>query len=53
MIKLEEYDNLISAMGALFYVSKKMTGVVPCVFAVWKEIAIERRAGRIHEMLSN
>ena len=51
MIKLEEYDNLISAMGALFYVSKKMTGVVPCVFSVWKEIAIERRAGRIHEML--
>jgi len=52
MVKLEEYDNLISAMAALFYLSKKMTGIVPCSFAAWKEMAAERRAGRIHEMLS-
>lgn len=25
MEKLEEFDNLINAMGALFYVSKRMT----------------------------
>ena len=32
MESLAEYDNLIKAMGALFYTSKRMTNVVPCVF---------------------
>jgi hypothetical protein len=52
MVKLEEYDNLICAMAALFYLSKRMTGVVLCAFAAWKVMAAEKRAGRIHEMLS-
>jgi|LauGreDrversion4_2_1035121.scaffolds.fasta_scaffold1066759_1 hypothetical protein len=50
--RLEKYDNLIAAMAALFYLSKKMTGVVPCSFAAWREITNEKRAERIHEMLS-
>lgn len=32
MNELSEYDNLIKAMGALFYTSKKMEEVIPCVF---------------------
>lgn len=32
MNELSEYDNLIKAMGALFYTSKKMGEVIPCVF---------------------
>ena len=30
--ELAEYDNLIKAMGAFFYTSKKMSDVVPVVF---------------------
>ena len=32
MKELAEYENLIRAMGALFYTSKSMQNVVPCVF---------------------
>jgi hypothetical protein len=32
MKKLADYDNLIAAMGALFYTSKRMGDTVPCVF---------------------
>lgn len=32
MDELSEYDNLIKAMGALFYTSKRMQDVIPCVF---------------------
>lgn len=32
MEELQEYDNLIRAMGALFYTSKRMGEVMPCVF---------------------
>ena len=32
MQELSEYDNLIKAMGALFYTSKRMGNVVPCIF---------------------
>jgi hypothetical protein len=32
MEELTEYDNLIRAMGALFYTSKQMTDTVPCIF---------------------
>ena len=53
MVKLEEYDNLINAMGALFYVSKQMVNKVPCAFEAWKEFAFEKRASKIHDMLSS
>lgn len=52
MHKLEDYDTLINAMGALFYVSKRMVSQIPCCFEAWKDFAFERRAGKIHEMLS-
>ena len=32
MLKLEEFENLINAMGALFYASKRMTSQIPCCF---------------------
>ena len=32
MAKLENFENLINAMGALFYASKRMQAQVPCVF---------------------
>ena len=32
MENLVEYDNLIKAMGSLFYVSKRISDTVPCVF---------------------
>ena len=53
MNELSEYDNLIRAMGALFYTSKKMSEVVPCVFQNWKEFAFESKAKKIHQFLSN
>jgi hypothetical protein len=53
MNELSEYDNLIKAMGALFYTSKKMGEVIPCVFQSWKEFAFESRAKKIHNFLSN
>jgi hypothetical protein len=53
MNELSEYDNLIKAMGALFYTSKKMREVIPCVFQSWKEFAFESRAKKIHNFLSN
>jgi hypothetical protein len=40
-------------MGALFYTSKKMGEVIPCVFQSWKEFAFESRAKKIHNFLSN
>jgi len=52
MSKLEEYDNLINAMGALFYVSKRMVNQIPCCLEAWKSFAFEKRASKIHEMLS-
>lgn len=53
MEELSEYDNLIRAMGALFYTSKKMTEAVPCVFQNWKEYAFEQKARKIRNMLTN
>lgn len=52
MEKLEEYDTLINAMGALFYVSKRMVSQIPCCFEAWKDFSFERRASKIHDMLS-
>jgi hypothetical protein len=52
MNELSEYDNLIKAMGALFYTSKKMSNIVPCIMQAWKEIAFENRAKKIRNMLS-
>ena len=52
MDELSEYDNLIRAMGALFYTSKRMSEAVPCIFQAWKETAFENRARRIRNLLS-
>jgi len=52
MEELSEYDNLIKAMGALFYTSKNMSEAIPCIFQAWKEMAFETRARKIRTMLS-
>jgi hypothetical protein len=52
MAKLEDYETLINSMGALFYISKRMVGQVPCCFESWKSFAFEQRASKLHEMLS-
>lgn len=52
MEALAEYDNLIRAMGALFYTSKGISEVVPCVFRSWKEFAFESKAKKIRHLLS-
>jgi hypothetical protein len=44
MEELAEYDNLIKAMAALFFTSKRMGETVPCIFQAWKEHAFECRA---------
>lgn len=53
MRKLEEYSNLINAMGALSFVSRQMTRQVPCVFNALREFAVEQRAGKIQDILSS
>ena len=53
MDELSEYDNLIRAMGALFYTSKKMSNIVPCIIQAWKEIAFENRANKIRNLISD
>lgn len=50
--ELAEYDNLIKAMGALFYSSKRMQDLVPCLFQAWKEYTFEKKANKIRNMLS-
>ena len=40
-------------MGALFYTSKRMSEIVPCVFQNWKEFTFESKAKKIHHFLSN
>ena len=51
--KLSEYRNLTKAIGALSYVRTKMTNVMPLVFNAWKEYVFERKANRLHDMLSS
>jgi hypothetical protein len=53
MDQLGEYEHLIKAIGALQYTSRYMAHTVPVVFRAWKEMAFERRANRIHDMLSS
>ncbi len=53
MEELSEYDNLIRAMGALFYTSKRMQETIPCVFQCWKEYIFEKKAKKIRTFLSN
>ena len=53
MDQFGEYDNLIKAIGALQYTSRYMANIVPVIFRVWKEMAFERRANKIHDMLSS
>jgi hypothetical protein len=52
MDELSEYDNLIKAMGALFFTSKKMGNIIPCIFQAWKEYSFEKRAQKIRNLLS-
>jgi hypothetical protein len=47
MDELAEYDNLIRAMGAFFYTSKRMSDLIPCVFQAWKDFSFEKKAIRI------
>ena len=42
-----------SLLAALFFVSKRMGSDVPCIFQAWKEYTFERRASKIHELLSS
>ncbi len=53
MDELSEYDNLIRAMGALFYTSKRMSDIIPCVFQAWKEHSFEMKAKKIIQLLSD
>ena len=53
MKKLEEYENLINAMSALFYVSRQMSNQIPCVLHAWREYTLERRARKIQDILSS
>lgn len=53
MDQLGEYDNLIKAIGALQYTSKYMANIVPLAFQAWKEMVFEKRANRLHDMLSS
>ena len=53
MHELTEYDNLIRAMGALFYTQKKMSNLIPCMFQAWKDMAFENRAKKIRNILSS
>ena len=53
MDQLSEYDNLIKAIGALSFVQQQMAHNVPLIFRAWKEMVFERRANRIHDMLSS
>ena len=48
---LNNYKNLLNAMGALFYTNKKMQ-VAGNIFSLWKEKAFDIRAQRIIEQRS-
>jgi len=37
MNKLEEYNNLVNAMSALFFVSRGMQHTIPVVFQAWRD----------------
>jgi len=52
MEKLRPYDNLIKSIGALQYTSKYMQNQVPLIFRAWKETVFEKKAKRLHVMLS-
>lgn len=49
------HDKIVkkSLLAALFYVSKRMSKAIPCIFQAWKEYTFERRASKIHELLSS
>ena len=53
MKRLGEYENLIKAIGALQFTSKYMGNNIPVIFQKWKELVFEKRANRIHDMLSS
>ena len=53
MSKLEEYDNLVNAMSALFFVSRGMQHIIPVVFQAWREHTLQRHADKIQDILSS
>lgn len=54
MEELNEYDNLIRALGAIFYTTKRMgSEIMPCIFQAWKEWAFEKKALKIRHMLAD
>lgn len=53
MSKLEEYDNLVNAMSALFFVSRGIQHTLPVVFQAWREFTIQRHADKIQDILSS
>lgn len=54
MAKLGRDKNSKRALlAALFFVSKRMSTAVPCIFQAWKDHVFERKAGKIHDMLSS
>jgi hypothetical protein len=53
MERLRPYDNLIKSIGALQYTTKYMQNQVPIIFRAWKEMVFEKKAKRLHVMLSS
>lgn len=52
MERLRPYDNLIKSIGALQYTTKYMQNHIPIIFRAWKEMVFEKKAKRLHLMLS-
>lgn len=52
MQRLRPYDNLIKSIGALQYTTKFMQNQIPVIFRAWKEMVFEKKAKRLHQMLS-
>jgi len=50
--QLQKQTNLFRAMGALFFISRKMQDVAPVLFQAWKDYTYERRANRIHDQVN-
>ena len=53
MEQLRPYNNLIKSIGALQYTTKYMQNQVPIIFRAWKEMVFEKKAKRLHLMLSS
>lgn len=53
MEQLRPYNNLIKSIGALQYTTKYMQNHVPVIFRAWKEMVFEKKAKRLHVLLSS